>query len=85
MVSKYQDQEFITEVKSVKLKTNITCAGCLNTVTPFLQKIKGLENWSVDLQDPSRTLTATMDDTISAEDIRNALAAAGYVSEAITH
>ena len=41
----------------VKFKTNIKCVGCIQTVTPFLDKVEGLEQWEVDLTSPDRVLT----------------------------
>ncbi len=68
-------------MKTIKLKTNIKCGACVNTVTPFLSKVEGLENWSVDLQDPGRTMTALVKDNISETEIQKALSEAGYTGE----
>ena len=72
-------------MKSVRLKTNIKCDGCVKTVTPFLAKVEGLENWSVDLLDPARTMTASITDSSSAEEIQKALVAAGYSGEVLSN
>jgi copper chaperone len=37
--------------------TNIHCGGCLKAVSPFLNELEGVVSWSVDLEDPNRTLT----------------------------
>ena len=71
-------------MKSVSLRTNIKCDGCVSTVTPFLSKVEGLENWSVDLKDPSRVLIATVADDVSARDLQEALEAAGYTGVPLT-
>lgn len=42
---------------TLKFKTNIKCGGCMATVTPFLNKTAGENNWQVDLSDPQRVLT----------------------------
>lgn len=70
-------------MKTIKLKTNIKCDGCISTVTPFLAKVEGLENWSVDLKDPARTMTAEVKDETSEAEVQEALAEAGYSAERI--
>jgi copper chaperone len=62
-----------------KFKTNIKCAGCVATVTPFLDDAVGKNNWSVDYSDPSKILTVN-----GAQDntkVIQALAKAGYKAE----
>ena len=44
-------------METLKFKTNIKCSGCIATVTPFLNKTVGAENWQVDIQAPEKTLT----------------------------
>ena len=46
---------------TLKFKTNIKCGGCMSTVTPFLNKTAGENNWQVDLSDPQRILTVESD------------------------
>lgn len=70
-------------MKTIKFKTNIKCDACINTVTPFLGKVEGLENWSVDLQDPARTMTAHILEDATENEIKKALAAAGYSGQRI--
>ena len=62
----------------LKFKTNIKCAACVNTVTPFMEKIAGLKSWSVDIQNPDRILTAEVESGEVADAIQTALRAAGY-------
>jgi len=64
----------------IKLKTNIKCGACVETVTPKLNALTNTK-WKVDLSHPDRILTAEGDAT--AKDIKAALEAAGYKGEAI--
>lgn len=65
-----------------KFKTNIKCGGCIATVTPFLDKVSGIEKWEVDTTIPEKVLTVTcnLTDTTSIE---NAVKEAGYTIERI--
>lgn len=49
-------------MKTLKFKTNIKCTGCIEKITPSLNKEVGDANWHVDLQDPNKTLTVQVDD-----------------------
>ncbi|MCR9250991.1 MAG: heavy-metal-associated domain-containing protein [bacterium] len=69
-------------MKELKFKTNIKCTGCINTVTPHLDKTEGITNWSVDLEDPNRTLTVNSDESIEAKVI-TAIQDAGYEAERV--
>ena len=62
----------------LKFKTNIKCAACVNTVTPFMEQIAGLKSWSVDIQNPDRILTVEVESGEVADAIQTALRAAGY-------
>jgi copper chaperone len=63
-----------------KFKTNIKCGGCIAAVTPFLDKVIGIEKWEVDTANLDKVLTVTCDliDTLSIE---NAVKDAGYSIE----
>lgn len=41
----------------LKFKTTINCGNCLAKVKPFLDKVEGIENWSVDLDNSDKILT----------------------------
>ena len=70
-------------MSTLKFKTNITCGGCIASVTPYLNEVKGLVKWEVDTKNLSRILTAEVD-TATAEDVQQALTQAGYVGTLIT-
>jgi copper chaperone len=65
-----------------KFKTNIKCGGCIAAVTPFLDKVSGIEKWEVDTANMDKILTVTCNliDTLSIE---NAVKEAGYSIEKI--
>ncbi|GAB3649980.1 hypothetical protein GCM10028791_16450 [Echinicola sediminis] len=64
----------------IKLKTNIKCEACVETVTPQLNQLPNTQ-WKVDLSHPDRILTA--EGEASEKDIKGALEAAGYKGESI--
>jgi len=69
-------------MESIRLKTTVKCNGCLATVTPFLNGLAGLTNWSIDLNDQQRILTAEISG-ISAEDVIAVIRKAGFNAEKI--
>jgi copper chaperone len=70
-------------MKTLKFKTNIKCGGCIAAVTPFLNKVQGIENWEVDTVNPDKILTVNADN-LSAEEVLTAIKAAGYTAESIS-
>jgi len=45
------------DMETLKFKTNVNCGGCIATVTPHLNEIKGIGKWSVDTSNPMKVLT----------------------------
>ncbi len=68
-------------METVKFKTTIKCAGCIEKATPFLNNAAGAANWNVDVQDPGKILTVVMENNIQEQDIVKAVEAAGYKAE----
>lgn len=68
-------------METLKFKTNIKCAGCITTVTPYLNETAGEGNWQVDLTSPERILT--IDGDANQEIIKEAMKKAGYNAEKI--
>ena len=56
---------------------------CVNTVKPHLEKVEGLKDWSVDLQNPDRIMTAHVETGDLEEAIKTALQEAGYNATSI--
>ncbi len=42
--------------KKAQFKTNINCGGCIATVTPYLDKAVGENEWAVDTEDKNKVL-----------------------------
>jgi copper chaperone CopZ len=66
-------------MEPLKFKTNIKCAGCVATVTPFLNEALGEEKWNVDYNDPSKVLT--VNDVQDVNTVVRAVEKAGYRAE----
>ncbi|MDK2842294.1 MAG: copper chaperone [Anaerophaga sp.] len=67
-------------MKTLKFKTNIKCNGCINAVTPFLDKSNNISDWSVDLESPDRILTIKTEEG-DADEVKELLNEAGYKAE----
>ena len=65
-----------------KFKTNIKCGGCIAAVTPFLDKVNGIEKWEVDTANLDKVLTVSCN-LIDSFSIENAVKEAGYSIEKI--
>ena len=70
-------------METLKFKTNINCGGCIATVTPALDSLKGIEKWEVDTVNPDKILTVQTVDGLSSEQIIGALKTKGYNAEKI--
>ena len=66
---------------TIQFKTNIKCAGCINTVTPYLNALEGVESWNADVQDVNKILTVKTNERLEAKNIIQALEKAGYKAE----
>lgn len=64
-----------------KFKTNIKCGGCIQKVKPYLDGLKQIKTWNVDLNSPDRILI--VDGEISGDMIIQAISNAGYRAEMI--
>lgn len=62
---------------TLKFKTNINCGNCLRTVTGFIQEVKGIDRWEVDLQNPEKILTV-QGNFITAQAVMEAVEEAGF-------
>jgi copper chaperone len=68
-------------METLKFKTTIKCSGCLATVTPFLNKAVGEDNWEVDIKSADKVLTIASDSAVSPLDVVQAVEVAGYKAE----
>mgnify|MGYP003110815493 FL=1 len=67
-------------MKKAVYKTNINCGNCLSTVTPFLNELKELSEWSVDLSSKDRLLTVKAEN-IDSDRVVQAIEQAGFKAE----
>lgn len=67
-------------METLKFKTTINCGGCVATVTPHLNQIKGIEKWSVDTANSQKILTVEASG-LRPEVIVEKLKEAGYKAE----
>ena len=63
-------------MSTLKFNSNIKCAACVATVTPFLANEPKIKHWEVDLQDPNRPLKVETD--LSAKEVEELVKKAGY-------
>ena len=64
-------------MKVLTFTSNRDCNGCVYKVKPFLDELEGLAKWQVDIEHPQKILTVESDE-LSAEQIQEAVAKAGY-------
>ena len=67
-------------MNTLKFKTNVNCGGCIATVTPFLNQVKGIAKWSFDTSNPMKILTVEPAG-IHPEEIIETLKKAGYQAD----
>lgn len=70
-------------METLKFKTNIKCGGCVATVTPHLNAMSGLEQWSVDTEVADKVLTVTGDAENLQQETEETLKKAGFHGELI--
>jgi len=73
-------------MNTLKFKTNLKCAGCMNAIKPYMDNLEGVESWDVDL-DSRDKIVKVVTDTASADEIKDAIekaiGEAGYSAELI--
>ncbi len=74
--------EVTTDQDTLRFKTTLSCQGCVATITPFLEQLDGIEEWSVDLTSPERILKVR--GTVSPEAVIQKLEEAGYKAELLS-
>jgi len=68
------------EKETFVFKTNIKCGGCAATVTPFLNAVQGISQWSVDTTHIDKILSVTSNG-ISESEIIDTVQRAGFKIE----
>ena len=69
-------------MSTYSFKTNINCNGCIASVTPKLEALEGITQWSVDTENPEKILTVETTN-LSADDIAQAVKSAGFSIETV--
>jgi copper chaperone CopZ len=68
-------------MKTAKFKTNIKCSGCVAAVTPHLNAVAGQDNWQVDIANPDKVLTVSINGDEKA--VIDAVTKAGFKAEQV--
>jgi copper chaperone len=69
------------KMDTIKFKTNIKCGGCIDTVSPHLNALPAVEEWTVDTNVPEKILTVKGDATAITPQVIAALEKAGFSAE----
>lgn len=52
-------------MKTLRFKTNLKCSGCVKAITPVLESLTIIENWTVNLENPDKVLEVEAPEDIS--------------------
>ncbi|HEX3933881.1 MAG TPA: heavy metal transport/detoxification protein [Puia sp.] len=63
-----------------KYRTNLHGPECIATITPYLNAVIGLKRWTVDMDDPEKTLTVHVADPGQTITVALAIEKAGYTA-----
>ncbi|MFA6260670.1 MAG: heavy-metal-associated domain-containing protein [Bacteroidia bacterium] len=74
------NDKFNNKMNKLTFKTNIKCVGCVARVTTPLDETAGINQWSVDLENPDKLLTV-MTEELDAGQIIEAVNNSGYNAE----
>ena len=67
-------------MEKVTLKTDLSCKHCVMKVEPILKEGKGIVSYSIDLENPNKTVTIESEGANIKKLIRN-FSKAGYTAE----
>ena len=70
-------------MKTYNFKTNLKCSGCVSALMPFMNELKGIQNWNIDLESANKTLIINSDDAVSENEIIETVSKAGYTAESV--
>lgn len=70
-------------MKTFTFKTSLKCSGCVSALMPFMNELKGVQKWEIDLESENKTLHVKSDDSLGEKDIIDTVAKAGYTAETI--
>lgn len=73
-------------MSTLKFKTNLKCAGCMYAIKPYMDNLKGIKSWDVDLESKDK-IVEVVTDTATPEEIKEAIekaiGEAGYSAQLI--
>lgn len=69
-------------MEKIHFKTNINCSSCIQKVTPVLDRIEGIQKWSVDTENAHKILTVETD-SATAEEIMEKVQYTGFNIEVV--
>ncbi len=64
-------------MNTLRFKTSLKCNGCVSAITPGLESLGKIDNWSVDLESPDKVLQVEAPEDIS-ELVIQSVSKAGY-------
>lgn len=64
-------------MNKIHFKTNINCGNCIQKITPVLDEIEGIKEWSVDTSNAQKILTVETN-LVTAEEIITRVYDAGF-------
>jgi len=64
-------------MQTLKFKTSLKCNGCVSNLKPYLDGIKEVQSWNIDLNHADKILEVN-GENISAEEILEKLKPSGY-------
>ncbi len=67
-------------MNTLQFKTNIKCSGCVAKVSPHLDAAEGIQEWNVDIYNPSKPLTVEAEG-LSEEEVKAIIERAGFSAE----
>lgn len=70
-------------METLKFKTNINCGGCIASVTPTLNNLKGVNKWEVDTTTPDKILSIQAENGLTANEVVESLKKRGYQAQKI--
>ncbi len=68
-------------MKTYTFKTSLKCSGCVSALMPFMNELKGVQKWDIDLDNEKKILSVITEDFLDEKEIIKTIAKAGYTAE----
>jgi len=59
-------------MSTLRFKTNLKCAGCMYAIKPYMDDLKGIKSWDVDLESKDK-IVEVVTDTATPDEIKDAI------------